>query len=782
MVTKSSERFGMAQGQHAEDELRALVSGNARYTSDFSFSDQAHAVFVRSPFAHGVIRKLTTDTARRMPGVLAVFTGTDIQRAGLGDLRCVLSLTHPDGSPMAQTPHPLLATDRIRHVGELVAMVVAGTRAQADDAAQAIELDVDMQPAVSDVELALRPDAPALWPEVRENTGLRWCTGDAAAVARRFERAQHVARVRLVNTRVVGNPMEPRAALAWLDENSGRYTLITPSQGVNPLKRELAGMLGLAPERLRVITPQVGGGFGIKTPPYPEQALVLWAAARLGRPVKWEGGRTDSFLGDNHGRDSVIDGELALAGDGRFLALRATVHANMGAYFSSNGAIVPTVLLASGLTSVYRTEAISLDVRCVFTNTVPTGPYRGAGRPEAAYLVERLVEEAARELAVDRVELRRQNLIPARTMPYRTPLGQTYDSGEFEAVLDAALRLSDWQGFEAREAHSRARGRWRGIGLACFLETAGGVLRESAAVHFTADDLVEVRTAAQSNGQGHTDSLARTVAEQLELPVERVRVIQGDSDVTPEGYVSVASRTMMMAGSACAAASVSAIEKGRQLAAHVLETATADLEYAAGRYRVAGTDREIGLFELARWTRTAQALPDDVPATLDATENFTSPEQTFPNGCHVCEVEIDAQTGVVRVADYTAVDDCGRAMAPRIVQGQLHGGIAQGLGQVLGEHAVYDGEGQLLAGSFMDYLLPRADNLPPLRTALHPVPCRTNPLGVKGAGEAGTVGAIPAAMNAIIDALHRARGITRFDMPATPHRVWQRLREATDEI
>jgi len=775
MDKSSRERFGKAQGQYGEQEIVDLVSGHGRYTSDYSREGQAHAVFVRSSFAHGHIRALDTSQARAMPGVVAVLTGEDVAEARLQDLRCMVAFENSDGSPMAQTARPLLARTYVRFVGEAVAMVVAESRAQAEDAAQAVDLDVNMEAAVSDVEAALQPHSPRVWPEVADNTALRWQTGDHEAVARAMADAHHVTRVRLVNTRVVGNAMEPRAALGWFDEAQARYTLVTPSQGVNLLRQGLVHVLGLKDDELHVMTPQVGGGFGIKTPVYPEQALVLWAARRLGRPVKWDGSRSEAFLADNHGRDSVVHGELALDSEGRFLALRARVDANMGAYLSSNGPIVPTRIFAGGLTSVYRTPAIALEARCVLTHTEPTGPYRGAGRPEAAYLVERLVDEAARELGIDRIELRRRNFIPADAMPYRTPLQQTYDSGEFEAVLDKALSLADWQGFARREADSRRRGRWRGRGVACFLETAGGMLKESAKIHFSEDDLVEVRTAAQSNGQGHSASLARVVAETLELPVERVRVREGDSDVTPEGFVSVASRSMMMAGSATVKASQAVIEKGKALASHLLEADAGDLEYTAGAYRVAGTDRAVQLFELARKAREDDAWPEGLERTLDATEAFTAAEETFPNGAHVCEVELDPETGGVHVVAYTAVDDCGRAVVPGVVHGQLHGGITQGLGQVLGEHCVYDSDGQLLTGSFMDYLMPRADDLPAFQVALHPVPSRTNPLGVKGTGEAGTVGAIPAAMNAVVDAMARA-GVSRFDMPATPQRVWQALR------
>lgn len=778
MNEPSSTSFGTAQGKYAAGEIRDLVTGQGRYTDDYSLSGQVYAVLARSPFAHGRIRSLDTAAARAMPGVLAIYTGADVEAAGLGQLRCLVPFDNADGTPMAQTRRPLLAHQRVRFVGEAVALVVAETQAQAEDAADAVTLDVDIEPTVTDVVAALQPDSPRVWPEITANTALHWQTGDAEAVIQALRDAHHVTRVRLVNTRVVGNPMEPRSALGWYDQDSDHYTLVTPSQGVNLLRQGLTQLLGLAAGQVRVITPQVGGGFGVRTPVYPEQALVLWAARRLGRPVKWSGSRGESFLADNHGRDSVVEGALALDSTGRFLALQVKVDANMGAYLSSNGPVVPTRIFAGGLASLYRTPAIALDVRCVLTHTAPTGPYRGAGRPEAAYLIERLVDEAARELKLDRIELRRRNLIPAGAMPYRTPLGQTYDTGEFEAVLDQALKRSDWNGFATREAAARERGCWRGRGLACFLETAGAVLKESATIHFTDDGRVQLRTAVQSNGQGHSGSLARVVAEALELPLEQVRVVQGDSELTPEGFVSVASRSLMMAGSAAAQTCQSVVEKGRRLASHLLEAAEADLEYAGGVYRVAGTDRQISLLELARRIPQQRDLPDDLPRSMDTTEAFTAPEETFPNGCHICEVELDPETGVVQIVAYTAVDDCGRAVVPAVVHGQLHGGIVQGLGQVLGEQCRYDDDGQLLSASFLDYPMPRADAAPNFSLSLHPVPSRTNPLGVKGVGEAGTVGAIPAAMNAIVDALGRA-GISRFDMPATPQRIWQAVRDTS---
>jgi carbon-monoxide dehydrogenase large subunit len=525
---------------------------------------------------------------------------------------------------------------------------------------------------------------------------------------------------------------------------------------------------------MRVLTHDVGGGFGMKAQCYPEYAAILYAARKLGRPIKWCNSRMESFLSDSHGRDGILEGELALDARGKFLALRVRNHVGIGAYTTQYAAIFGTANTKNCLSSVYRIPAIAIDVKMVFTNAAPLGPYRGAGRPEAIYLIERLIDEAARKMGIDRVSLRRRNFIPRSAMPYRTPNGPVYDSGEFEAIMDRATELADWRGFNKRRAASRRSGKLRGIGMCCFLEVAGGILNEKADLRFEEDGSAAIRLGVQAMGQGHLSTLPTIVAKRLGIDVKSVKLIEGDSDEVPDGTPSVASRSLMMAGSASVVACDAAIEKGRRLASHLLEVAATDVEFAQGTFSVAGTDLRVPILELAKRVRTAPNLPDDLKSGLDSTAEFTSPQMSFPNGCHVCEVEIDPQTGMVAVVGYVAVDDVGTVIHETIVDGQTHGGIAQGLGQVLGEHVRYGEDGQLLNASFMDYAMPRADGMPRMTTALHVVPCTNNPLGVKGAGESGVAGSLPSAMNAIIDAL-AAADIEHIDLPASPTRVWEVL-------
>jgi len=609
-----------------------------------------------------------------------------------------------------------------------------------------------------------------------------WTDGDAAAVDAAFAGAAHVARVRLRDTRLAPATMEPRAAIGRWDGAEGRYTLIASTQGVAVVRRLLAeGVFRIPPEKLRVITPDVGGGFGMKVQAYTEYAALLFAARRVGRPVKWCATRVESFLADTAGRDGVLEAELALDATGRFLALRMRSRVGLGAYVSAFAAVFGTNNTKNCLSSVYRIPVIGIDVTLAFTNAAPLGPYRGAGRPEALYVIERLIDQAAGALSIDRVELRRRNLIPAAAMPYRTPNGPIYDSGEFETVMDRTLELADWKGFPARRAASERSGRLRGIGLACFLEVAGGILDETVELRFGADGTVAVHTGAQPMGQGHLSTFPPLIGARLGVDPGAVRLVQGDSDLVPAGTPSVASRSMMMAGSAAALACDGAIDKGRRIAAHYFEAAVPDVDFAGGRFRVRGTDRTIGLLELAVHARALPGLPAELALGLDTTAKFVSPQMSFPNGCHVTEVEIDSDTGRVAVVGYAAVDDVGRIVHETIVEGQIHGGVAQGLGQVLGEHVTYDEHGQLLTASFMDYMLPRADDLPGLRVGHHGVPCSTNPLGVKGAGESGVAGAVPSAVNAVLDALS-TRGVRELDLPMSAPRVWAALqRQAATE-
>jgi carbon-monoxide dehydrogenase large subunit len=729
--------------------------------------------------AHGEIRAIDTAAARTMPGVLGVLTGADVVQDGLGPIPPVASAMGRDGKPLFAAAMPILANGRVRYAGEPVAIVVAGTLAQAQDAADRVTVDYDARPAASDVESALQAGAPAVWSELPGNLALDWADGDSVAVAAAFAGAAHVERVRLMDTRLAPVAMEPRAAIGAFDAASGRYTLIASTQGVAVVRKLLAdGVFKVPTSSIRVLTHDVGGGFGMKAQTYPEYAALLYAARKLGRPVKWNATRLESFLSDTHGRDAVLEGELALDAKGKFLALRMRSTVGLGAYVTQYAAIFGTANTKNCLSSVYRIPAIEIGVKLVLTHAAPLGPYRGAGRPEAIYVIERLIDGAARQMGIDRVALRRRNLIPPKAMPYRTPNGPIYDSGDFATVMDKALAQADWQGFAARRRASKKAGKLRGIGIGCFLEVAGGILNERADLRFEADGKVAIRLGVQAMGQGHLSTLPRVVAARLGVDVDAVRLVEGDSDEVPDGTPSVASRSLMMAGSAAAVACDAAIEKGRLVAAHVFEVAAGDVGFANGIYRVAGTDLEIPILALAARARSAD-IPPELSGGLDNVGEFVSPQMSFPNGCHVSEVEIDPETGVAEFVRYTAVDDVGTIVDETIVTGQIHGGVAQGLGQVLGEQVQYGADGQLLNASFMDYVMPRADTMPEIVTDHHGVPCTTNPLGVKGAGESGVAGALPSAMSAVIDALS-TRGITHIDLPASPPRIWAALNRSAE--
>ncbi|MEX2220670.1 MAG: xanthine dehydrogenase family protein molybdopterin-binding subunit [Candidatus Rokuibacteriota bacterium] len=772
-------RFGTAAGGRRSED-GPLLTGRGRFTDDVDLPGQAHAAFARASVPHGVIRSVDTSRALVLPGVLAVLTGRDLTAAGLGAIPPAAAFPGRGGRPLASAPIPPLAVERVRYVGEAVAIAVAETPAQAADAAAAVVVDLDPLPAVSDVDRALAAGAHPVWADAPGNVAFDWTDGDTAAVDAAVDQAirgdGHVARVRLQDTRLAPSALEPRAAIGQWDETTQRYTLTASTQGVAVVRRLLAeGVFKIPPQQLRIVTPDVGGGFGMKVQAYPEYAALLFAARRLGRPVKWCATRIESFLADTHGRDGVLEGELALDAAGRFLGLRVRTRVGLGAYVSAYAAVFGTNNTKNCLSSVYRIPAICIDVTLAFTNAAPLGPYRGAGRPEALYLIERLIDQAATTTGIDRVELRRRNFIAPGAMPYRTPNGPVYDSGEFEMIMDQALALADWKGFPQRRATSERAGRLRGIGLGCFLEVAGGILDETADLRFGADGTVALHTGAQPMGQGHLSTFPPLIAARLGIDPGAVRLVQGDSDLVPAGTPSVASRSLMMAGSAAALACDAAIDTGRRVAALYFEAALPDVEFASGRFRVKGTDRAIGLLDLAARARALPGVPEDLRDGLDSTAKFVSPQMSFPNGCHVTEVEIDPETGAVTVVGYAAVDDVGRIVHEPIVEGQIHGGIAQGLGQVLGEHVIYDEHGQLLTASFMDYMLPRADDLPALRVGHHGVPCTTNPLGVKGAGESGVAGALPSAVNAVLDAL-ATRGVRELDLPMSPARVWAALR------
>ncbi|WP_135468915.1 xanthine dehydrogenase family protein molybdopterin-binding subunit [Crenalkalicoccus roseus] len=772
-------KFGLSQPLRRIEDPR-LLKGGGRYTDDIALPGAAHGHVLRSPHAAARIRSVDTAAALRVPGVLAVITAKEWREEGLGEIPCIIPLKNRDGSERASTPRGALAEDRVRHVGDPVAFIVAETPKAAKDAAEAVVVDYEVLPSVTDLDAAHRPGAPPVWDHVPNNIAFDWEAGDRAKADALFAQAAHVTRLTVVNNRVVVASMEVRAAAAEYDAGEGKFTLYAGTQGSWLVKNLLAeSVFRLPPEKFRVVTPDVGGGFGMKLYLYAEYALVCMAARRLGRPVKWTSERTEAFLSDTHGRDNITLGELALDKDGKFLALRTRNYANMGAYLSTFAPFIPTGAGTKVLASVYDFQAIHAHVLGVLTNTVPVDAYRGAGRPESNYLVERLIDTAARELGMDRIELRRRNMVPRSAMPYVTAIGQRYDSGDFAAVLDAALRKADWAGFPARRAESARRGRRRGIGLAYYLEATGGSPTERAEIRFAPDGMVEVLVGTQSTGQGHETAYAMLTSHELGIPIDRIRVVQGDSDVIPTGGGTGGARSLYSEGQAILATTATVIEKGKQAASEHLEAAVADIEFTpqGGRFSVVGTDRGVGILDLARIQRERAAKGE--PATLlDAAEVAEIRAHTFPNGCHIAEVEVDPDTGLVGIARYIVVDDVGHAINPLIVRGQVHGGVAQGIGQAVHERTAYDPEsGQLLSASFMDYALPRAEDLPDIEVELIEVPCETNPLGVKGAGEAGAVGSPPAVMNALVDALSDD-GVRHLDMPATPEAVWKAIHGA----
>lgn len=755
-----------------------FITGRGRYSDDVDMPGQAYAAFVRSDHAHGTLHSTDVEAARRAPGVLGVFTGEDLRSAGVGSLRR-LPLKNFAFDREVETLRPGLAQDRVRYVGEPVVLVVAESVAQARDACDLVGLEIEPLPCVTDVERAVEPEAPRIWPEAESNIAIRWSSGDRAEIDAAFARAAHVTELRLVNSRIFANPIEPRSCVARYDEAEDRLVWITPSQGSEYMLRVLCDQIFHVPdERIHVLTYDVGGAFGVKEQPYPEDIAVLHACRALRRPVKWRAARTENILSDNHARDAVIHCALAIDGDGRFLGVRASILAAMGGYFACNGPNASVRNTSYGLPQVYHTPLSHTSVDCVMTNTAPIGPYRGAGREQAAYIVERLIDETARQLGMDRIDLRRRNLIPTSAIPYRTPSNRLYDSGEFEAILDQTLHLADWDGFADRRETSARAGRIRGQGISCFLECVGGAHHEGSHIRFTEEGRVLLVVATQSQGQSHETTFPQVVADRLGVPYDRIELRQGDSADKPAGFATVGSRSMIMAGSALANTCDIVVQKGKKLAAHLLEVAESDIEFSAGLFNVVGTDRAMPLLDLAMQLHMVQGLPDDLPKSLDSTGDYTAPDMHFPNGCHICEIEIDPSTGQISVDRYVAVDDVGTMVNPRIVHGQVQGGVAQGMGQVLMEHCRYDEDGQFLTASFMDYAMPRASDLPSLTTEFHPVPSPKNPLGVKGAGECGVTGSLPALMNAVADALASVGASPLIDMPVTPEKIWSVLQTA----
>jgi aerobic carbon-monoxide dehydrogenase large subunit len=766
-------KFGIGQPVPRQEDPK-LLRGEGRYADDVNLAGQAYAVMVRSREAHGLIRRIDGAEARARPGVLAVYTGADLR--AYGPLKPAILVPNRDGSPMHPPPRPALPTERVRFAGEAVAFVVASTPTQAKDAAEAVIVEIDPLPVVTTPEAATAAGAPQLHPEAPGNVAVDYHYGDSTAVEAAFARAAHVTRLRLVNNRIVINPLEPRSAVAHYAAGEDRWTLHLGCQGVFGLRNTLArDVLAVPPERVRVLTGNVGGSFGMKASVFPEYVCLLHAARALDRPVKWTDERSESFLSDHHGRDHVMNAELALDAAGHFLALRLTGHGNAGAFVVAT--LPYTVNAVKNVVSVYRVPLLDVSTKGIFTNTTPTGAYRGAGRPEGNYYMERLIDRAAFEMGIDRVELRRRNHIRAEEMPFKAASGMSYDSGEFTAVLDEALSIADWNGFAARREQSLARGKLRGRGIGSYLEVTAPPSKELGGIRFEADGGVTIVTGTLDYGQGHASPLAQVLVERLGIPFERIRLLQGDSDALAIGGGTGGSRSMMASGTALVEASEQVVQRGKEIAGFVLEAATADIVFARGRFAIAGTDRSIGLLELAAQLRAGLRLPPELPRSLDVAHVSNNPPSAFPNGCHIAEVEVDPETGMVAVVGYAMVNDFGTLINPPLAEGQAHGGIVQGIGQALLERTIHDAAGQLLTGSYVDYAMPRANDAPMFRFASHPVPAKTNVLGVKGCGEAGCAGSLPAVMNALVDALS-AYGVDHIDMPATPERVWRAITAA----
>ncbi|HEY3916424.1 MAG TPA: xanthine dehydrogenase family protein molybdopterin-binding subunit [Stellaceae bacterium] len=768
------EQFGVGQPVLRVEDPK-LLRGEGRYTDDVNVAGQAYAMMVRSRYAHGTIRRVDVAAARKMPGVFGVYTAADLAAAGVGPIKCGMMVQGRDGKPWLTPARPVLATEKVRFSGEVVAFVVAATQAQAKDAGEAVEVEIDPLPVAPTVSAALASGAPQVHDSVPGNVAVDYHWGDSAKVAEAFAKAVHVTKLSLVSNRIVINPLEPRSAVGQFDPATGKYTLTVCSQGVFGMKGGTAGVLGTTPDKMRVLTHNVGGSFGMKSQVFPENVCVLFAAKTLGRAVKWTDERSDSFVSDHHGRDHAMTGEVAFDKDGNILALRLTGTGNAGAY-----PIVPlpyTVNAVKNIIGVYRTPLLEVNTKGVYTNSTPVGAYRGAGRPEGNYYMERLLDAAAAEMGIDKLELRRRNHIAATAMPYKAPSDMNYDSGEFRAVFDQALQSSDWAGFEKRKAESRARGKLRGRGIGSYLEVTAPQGKEMGGIRFDPDGGVTIVTGTLDYGQGHHAPFAQVLVSRLGIPFHRIRMIQGDSDELLFGGGTGGSRSIMSSGNALVKASDQVVEHGKQIAAVVLEASPADIEFGKGRFTIVGTDRAVGLMELATRLREGLKLPEGVPNSLDVNLVAETPPSAFPNGCHVAEVELDPDTGVIEVVKYSMVNDFGTIVNPITVAGQAHGGVVQGIGQALMERTYYDADGQLLSGSYMDYAMPRADNAPMFAIENHPVPAKTNALGVKGCGEAGCAGSLPAVMNAVLDALG-SYGIRHIDMPATPERIWRAIREA----
>ena len=765
-----------------------FLTGQGNYTDDINRPGQAHAYMLRSPHAHATINAIDTAAAKAAPGVVAIFTGEDMQ---VGGLPCGWQIHSEDGSPMNEPPHPALAQGKVRHVGDQVAVVIADTLEQAKNAAELINVDYGVLPAVMDMKAA-EAGGPLVHDDIETNKCYDWGLGEKDAVDAALAASAHITEIDIVNNRLIPNAMEPRAAIAEYNRATKEYTVYTTSQNPHVIRLLMGAFVLSVPEhKLRIIAPDVGGGFGSKIFLYAEETILTWASTQVDRPIKWTAERSESFMTDAHGRDHVTHGQLGLDADGNFTALKVETYANMGAYLSTFGSAVPTWLYGTLLAGVYKTPVIYVNVKAMFTNTVPVDAYRGAGRPEAAYLVERLVDRASRETGIDQVEIRRRNMIAPDAFPYQTPVALAYDSGDFQATLNSALALGDVTGFAARKAASEAKGLKRGIGYSTYIEACGiapsavagalgarAGLYESAEVRVHPTGSVTVFTGSHSHGQGHETTFAQIVSEQLGVPLENIEINHGDTGNVQFGMGTYGSRSLAVGGEALLRATNKIIAKATKIAAHCLEASADDIEFKDGNFTVAGTDKSMAFGEVALTAYVPHNFPhEELEPGLDETAFYDPANFTFPGGCHICEVEIDPETGVTTVQSFTAVDDIGRVINPMIVEGQVHGGVAQGIGQALLEGCSYDADGQLLTGSYMDYTMPRADNIPSFKVAIQSTLCAHNTLGVKGVGEVGAIGSPPAVINAIVDALSDL-GVKDVSMPATSARVWQAIQDA----
>jgi len=771
-------------------EDRRFLTGRGRFVADLELSGALACVLVRSPHAHAAIRRIETSAARALPGVVAVLTGADMAADGIAPMRPLWVIRSRDGSPMAEPPRFALARDKVRHVGEPVAAIVAESLAQALDAAERVEVEHEPLPAVTDARAAQAASAPQLHAGVPANVCFGWARGDEAAVRAAFRSASHLVAIDLVNNRLAGAAIEPRAVMA--EPQGEKLTLYTSTQAPHHIRRQVTEQLGIPESAVRVVSPDVGGGFGYKGKLYPEEGIIAWAARRLRHPVRWVATRAESFVADNQGRDHLTHAELALDADGRFLALKVETLANLGAYISTFGAAIPSAIYSALLAGGYRTPAIFVEVTGVFTNTTPTDAFRGAGRPEACYVLERLADRAAERLGLDRAEIRRRNLIPPSAMPYKTPIGPTYDCGDFPKIFARALALADYEQFEKRRVEAERRGRLRGIGMACYVESSGvapsrfaGALGarvgfyEAASIRVEPDGAVRAMLGTHNHGQGHATTFAQILSSRLGVPIEKIEIIEGDTDAVPHGTGTFGSRSIAVGGCALDRAADKIITKGKLIAAHLLEAAAADIDFSDGAFLVTGTDRRVSFSAVAQAAYVPHNFPlETLEPGLQETAVYDPPSFAFSNGAHVCELEIDAETGRIEVVGFWAVDDIGTVINPMIVEAQIHGGLAQGLGQALLESCVYDEGGQPICGSFMDYALARADDLPPFVTECdESQPCTHNPLGAKGCGESGAIGAPAAVISAALHAL-APLGITDLDMPLTSEQVWRRIRQA----